>query len=204
MTGSAKTGSREPVVVTINKDWRGKPISEVAENNAESARKVLEHGNDTANRVARLNLRGVSAMNRNDRKAAREYFEQAFKLDPKNSFTINNMGYLAELGGDRETAQSYYAEAQDANRNSSKVSASTRPEAEGRPVGQVAGQSTALVEANMAEVAESETSQRRSAGFAYTRQQDCSGAAASGNADQAEQQSGESEPAQSGRSATST
>jgi Flp pilus assembly protein TadD len=151
---SAKTGSQEPVVVTINKDWRGRPISEVAEKNAESARKALEHGNDTENRVARLNLRGVSAMNRNDRKSAREYFEAAFKLDPKNSFTINNMGYLAELGGDRETAQSFYAEAQEARHNNSRVSASTRPEAEGRPVGQVAGQSTALVEANMAEQAE--------------------------------------------------
>jgi Flp pilus assembly protein TadD len=151
---SAQTGSKEPVVVTINKDWRGQPISEVAARNAEKARKELEHGNDTENRVARLNLRGVSAMNRNDRKAARDYFEQAFKLDPKNSFTINNMGYLAELGGDRETAQSYYAEAQDANHNNARVSASTRPEAEGRPVGQVAGQSTALVEANMAEQAE--------------------------------------------------
>jgi len=151
---SAQTGSKEPVVVTINKDWRGQPISEVAARNAEKARKELEHGNDRENRVARLNLRGVSAMNRNDRKAARDYFEQAFKLDPTNSFTINNMGYLAELGGDRETAQSYYAEAQDANRSNARVSASTRPEAEGRPVGQVAGQSTALVEANMAEQAE--------------------------------------------------
>jgi Flp pilus assembly protein TadD len=153
-TKSAQTGSREPVVVTINKEWRGQPISEVAGRNAEKARKELEHSNDKDNRVARLNLRGVSAMNRNDRKAAREYFEQAFRLDPKNSFTINNMGYLAELGGDRETAQSYYAEAQDANHNGARVSASTRPEAEGRPVGQVAGQSTALVEANMAEQAE--------------------------------------------------
>jgi len=153
-TRSAQTGSREPVVVTINKDWRGKPISEVAGKNAENARKALEHGNDTENKVARLNLRGVSAMNRNDRKAARDYFEQAFRLDPKNSFTINNMGYLAELGGDRETAQSFYSEAQDANHNGARVSASTRPEAEGRPVGQVAGQSTALVEANMAEQAE--------------------------------------------------
>ena len=153
-TRSAQTGSSEPVVVTINKDWRGRPISEVAEKNAENARKALEHGNDTENRVARLNLRGVSAMNRNDRKAARDYFEQAFKLDPSNSFTINNMGYLAELGGDRETAQSFYSEAQEANRSNARVSASTRPEAEGRPVGQVAGQSTALVEANMAEQAE--------------------------------------------------
>ncbi len=66
--------------------------------------------------MARLNLRGVSAMNRNDRKAARENFEQAYKLDPKNSFTINNMGYLAELNGDRETAQSYYEQAQRAER----------------------------------------------------------------------------------------
>jgi Flp pilus assembly protein TadD len=151
---SAQTGSREPVVVTLNKEWRGKPISEVAAQNAENARKDLDKANNAEARVARLNLRGVSAMNRNDRDAARKYFEEAYKLDPRNSFTINNMGYLAELEGDKETASSYYEQAQAARHASARVAVSTRPEAEGRPVGQVAGQSTALVDSEMDAIAE--------------------------------------------------
>jgi Flp pilus assembly protein TadD len=151
---SAQTGSREPVVVTLNKDWRGKPISEVAAQNAENARKELDKASNTEARVARLNLRAVSAMNRNDRGTARKYFEEAYKLDPRNSFTINNMGFLAELEGDKETASSYYAQAQAARHASARVAVSTRPEAEGRPVGQVAGQSTALVDSEMDAIAE--------------------------------------------------
>jgi len=151
---AAQTGSREPVVVTLNKDWRGRPISEVAAENAEKARKELAQSNNIEDQVARLNLRGVSAMNRNDGKAAREYFEQAYKLDPKNSFTINNMGYLAELEGDKETASSYYDQAERARRANARVAVSTRPEAEGKPVGRVAEQSGALVDSEMQAVAE--------------------------------------------------
>jgi Flp pilus assembly protein TadD len=151
---AAQTGSREPVVVTLNKDWRGRPISEVAAENAEKARKELARSNNVEDQVARLNLRGVSAMNRNDRKAAREYFRQAYKLDPKNSFTINNMGYLAELEGDKETATSYYQQAERARRANARVAVSTRPEAEGKPVGRVAEQSGALVDSEMQAIAE--------------------------------------------------
>jgi len=151
---AALTGSSEPVVVTLNKDWRGKPIREIAARNAEKARKELDRSEDNEAKVARLNLRGVSAMNRNERKAARAYFQQAYKLDPSNSFTINNMGYLAELEGDKETAEYYYSRAHNAERASAKVAFSTRPEAEGHPMGQVAQQSNDLVESRIqAEVA---------------------------------------------------
>jgi Flp pilus assembly protein TadD len=143
---SAATGSREPIVIAFNKSWRGKPISEVAQQNAEKSRKELSKNQDMQARVARLNLRGVSAMNRNDRKAARDSFEQAYKMDPKNSFALNNMGYLAELEGDTETAQSFYEQAQRAERARQKVMVSTRPEVEGQTVGHVAEQSTTLVE----------------------------------------------------------
>jgi Flp pilus assembly protein TadD len=145
---SAATGSREPVVIAFNKSWRGKPISEVARQNADKSRKELSKAQDMEARVARLNLRGVSAMNRNDRKAARDSFEQAYKMDPKNSFALNNMGYLAELGGDTETAQSFYEQAQRAERARQKVMVSTRPEVEGQTVGHVAEQSTTLVESS--------------------------------------------------------
>jgi Flp pilus assembly protein TadD len=84
-------------------------------------------------------------MNRNDRKTARQDFEQAYKLDPNNSFAINNMGYLAELEGDTETAQSFYEQAQRAERARQKVMVSTRPEMEGQTVGHVAEQSSTPV-----------------------------------------------------------
>ena len=145
---SAATGSREPIVIAFNKSWRGRPISEVAQQNADKSRKELSKNQDMQARVARLNLRGVSAMNRNDRKAARESFEQAYKMDPKNSFALNNMGYLAELQGDTETAQSFYEQAQRAERARQKVMVSTRPEVEGQSVGHVAEQSTTLVESS--------------------------------------------------------
>lgn len=151
---AALTGSNEPVVVTLNKDWRGKPIHEIAARNAEKARKELDKSEDSGAKVARLNLRGVSAMNRNERKAARTYFQQAYKLDPSNSFTINNMGYLAELEGDKETAEYYYSRAHNAEHANAKVAVATRPEVEGHPVGQVARQSNDLVESRIeAEVA---------------------------------------------------
>jgi Flp pilus assembly protein TadD len=159
---SAATGSREPIVIAFNKSWRGKPISEVAQQNADKSRKELSKAQDLQARVARLNLRGVSAMNRNDRKAARDSFEQAYKIDPNNSFALNNMGYLAELQGDTETAQSFYEQAQRAERARSKVMVSTRPEVEGQTVGHVAEQSTTLVESAF-------EAQRRAARAAYTR-----------------------------------
>ncbi|HEY2115387.1 MAG TPA: tetratricopeptide repeat protein [Candidatus Angelobacter sp.] len=151
---SAATGSRDPIVIAFNKSWRGKPISEVAAQNAEKSRKELSKAQDMQARVARLNLRGVSAMNRNDRKTARQDFEQAYKIDPNNSFAINNMGYLAELEGDTETAQSFYEQAQRAERARQKVMVSTRPEVEGQTVGHVAEESTTLVESSFAARAE--------------------------------------------------
>lgn len=146
---SAMSGSREAVVVTLNKDWRGRPISEVAARNADKTRKELEKSEDNTAKVARLNLRGVSAMNRNDRKAARDYFQQAFKLDPENAFALNNMGYLAEMEGDRETAQAFYDRAHRAEHAGNKVAVSTKPELEGRQLGQVAQQSSDLVDARL-------------------------------------------------------
>ncbi len=151
---SAATGSRDQIVVTYSKEWRGRAISDVAEDNARKAREELARARDVQDRVLRLNLQGVSAMNRNDRKTAREAFEKAYKLDPKNAFTINNMGFLAELAGDKETAQTYYQQAQTARRANAKVADSTRPEVEGQPMKDVAVQSTALVESSLESVAE--------------------------------------------------
>src|SRR5207244_11440713 len=66
------------------------------------------------------------------RRAARDFIQQAFKLDPNDAFTLNNMGYLAEMDGDRETADFYYARALDAQNNNHVVALATRKDAEGK------------------------------------------------------------------------
>ncbi len=146
---AANRHSQEPIVVTVNNGWRGRGISQVALENADKVRKDLRKSEDRQTRVARLNLRGVSALNRNERRSARQYFEQAYKLDPGDAFTLNNMGYLAEMDGDRETADFYYAKAQEAEHANAKVSVATRRDAEGMKVGDVANSSDAKVQARI-------------------------------------------------------
>lgn len=137
-TMAANRNSTEPVVVTLNHSWRGQSISKVAAENARKARKQLSREEDTETKVARLNLRAVSAINRNERPLALGYFKKAYQLDPQNAFTLNNMGYLSELEGDRETANYYYSRAQNAPRSEAKVALATRRDAEGERVGWVA------------------------------------------------------------------
>ena len=54
-----------------------------------------------------MNLRGVSALNRNDRKDARTYFEQANKLFPQPNFLYNQAACLDRLGRKDEAAAMY-------------------------------------------------------------------------------------------------
>lgn len=143
---SAGTNSREPVVVTVTKKWRGKSIAEVAAENARKVRRAIDDGESVEAKVARLNLRGVSAINRNERRLARQYFEQAYKLDPDNAFTLNNMGYLAEVDGDRETANFFYDKSRAAQRSDAPVAAATRREMEGMKIGNVAAANGQVVD----------------------------------------------------------
>jgi Flp pilus assembly protein TadD len=140
-TQAANQHSDTPIVVSMKPQWRGKPISEIAEANANKVRNLVEHEQSIADRVARLNTRGVAAINRNDYKLARQYFQQAYKLDPKNAFALNNMGYLAELDGDRETADFYYDKAREADQSSMKVVYASRKDVEGMKLASVANDS---------------------------------------------------------------
>ncbi len=150
---AAAQHSDTPIVVTFEKSWRGKGISQIAEKNAENVQKVMERSNDIPERVARLNTRGVAAINRNDFKLARQYFDEAYKLDPKNAFALNNMGYLAEADGDRETADFYYGKAKEADQSSKRVAYATRKDVEGEKLATVANGSDESVNKAMDEAA---------------------------------------------------
>jgi Flp pilus assembly protein TadD len=146
---AANANSDEPVIVTVNKSWRGHPISKVAASNAKKVQSALKKEDSMQARVARLNQRGVSALNANDRAKARKYFEEAYKLGPDDAFTLNNMGYVAELNGDRESADFYYSKAKAADNHERHVTLASRPEDEGKKLVEVAGKNDTKAEASI-------------------------------------------------------
>ena len=129
---AADSHSSEPVIVTLNHAWRGKPVSEMA---ADSAKKLRERTQNAATdqaQAALLAVRGVSATNRNNWPAAKQDFLRAYSLDPNSAFSINNIGYLAERDGDLETAQFFYARARKAEHANDRVGLATQRSAEGK------------------------------------------------------------------------
>ena len=146
---AAEANSDEPVIVTVNKAWRGRAISKVAASNAKKVQAALKKEDTNEAQVARLNQRGVSALNRNDRTTARKFFEQAYKLAPEDAFTLNNMGYVAELNGDRESADFYYAKAKAADNHDRHVTLASRREDEGKKLVEVATKNDNKAEASI-------------------------------------------------------
>jgi Flp pilus assembly protein TadD len=59
--------------------------------------------------VQRLNREGVEAVRKHSYEKAEKSFYKAYLLDPDDPFTLNNLGYVAELQGQVDRAQSFYA-----------------------------------------------------------------------------------------------
>ncbi|MHB8217943.1 MAG: tetratricopeptide repeat protein [Candidatus Sulfotelmatobacter sp.] len=142
---AAAVQSDAAAVVTLNRSWRGKPVTEMAAQNAKNLRGRLEAQRTPEERVAELNIRGVSDINRNDLPAAEQAFRNAYSLDPNNVFALNNIGYLSEIEGDRETAQFFYDRVQALGGANTTVGLATRRSAEGMKLGQVAADSETKV-----------------------------------------------------------
>jgi Flp pilus assembly protein TadD len=148
---AATSQSDAAAVVTLNRSWRGKPLTEMAAQNAKNLRTRLEARRTPEERVAELNIRGVSNVNRNDLSAAEQAFRNAYSLDPNNVFALNNIGYLSEIEGDRETAQFFYDKAQAQGGPRITVGLATRRSAEGMKLSQVAADSEAKVDAKVSQ-----------------------------------------------------
>ncbi len=148
---AADRHSHAAAVVTMSRSWQGKAASDMAAQNAEALNRHMETHNTPEARVAELNLRGVSAINRNDPATANEDFRKAYAIDPSNAFALNNIGYVSELEGDRETAEFFYNSAQKADGAKEKVVLATRRAAEGRKLLEVAEDSDAKVDTKLGE-----------------------------------------------------
>ena len=138
---AAQLRSSEVVVVTLDRAWRGKSVSQMA---AESARKLESRLKNTDNpeaQAALLTVRGVSATNRNDWQAARRDFLKAYSLNPNSAFSLNNLGYVSERDGDMETANFFYMKAQQAVDAKARIGLASRSLAEGQYLDAVAADS---------------------------------------------------------------
>ena len=137
---AAAAHSTRPVIVTFNRSWRGKPVSDMAAASADRLRERIRT-ETAAERAARLNARGVAAVNRNDWRAADQNFRAAYTLNPNSAFSLNNIGYLSEMSGDPETAQFFYEKARQAPGASDRIGVATRQPAEGRKLFEVSDDS---------------------------------------------------------------
>jgi Flp pilus assembly protein TadD len=156
---ASMTHSSEPIVVTLDPHWQGKPISNIAFRNAQAVRERLASEESSRDRAARLNVQGVSALNHNDPKKAYKDFREAYKVDPQNAFSLNNMGYVSEATGDEETANEFYSSAQRGDQAGTPVSFASHHQMVGAAVSQVAGTN---VQASAAELQAEAEAKRRS------------------------------------------
>jgi Flp pilus assembly protein TadD len=137
----AATRSMLPVVVTLNRASRGKPVSEVAAESAKALRKRMQDMSPGQIRAEMLAVRGVAATNRNDWDTAKKDFVEAYALDPESAFALNNLGYVEERAGNFETAKSYYARARSADDAGARIGIATQVSAQGQPLATVADES---------------------------------------------------------------
>jgi Flp pilus assembly protein TadD len=161
------THSSEPIVVSLDPKWRGKAISDVAFKNEQAVRARLESQQSNQDRAARLHVEGVSALNHNQDEKAYQDFREAYRLDPNSAFSLNNMGFVSDAFGDKETANEFYSSAQRAEGAGAPVSVASHHEMVGVAVGQVAGTNSQASEADLQ--AEAEAKRRNHAPIVLRR-----------------------------------
>lgn len=143
---AADSHSSEPVIVTENRAWRGRSVSQMAAASAQRLEKQMQETNPDYAQSLMLSLRGVFAENQNDWSAARQAFLHAYSLDPSDAFALNNRGYVAERDGDLETAKFYYEKARRAGDANAQVGLATDGSAQGKPLFTVASGSNQKVD----------------------------------------------------------
>jgi Flp pilus assembly protein TadD len=146
---AAESHSSEPVVVTLDRSWRGRPVSAMASASAKRLEERMKKMDSAEVNAVMFTLRGVSATNQNDWLQARQDFLHAYRLDPSSAFSLNNRGYVAEMDGDMETAQFFYGKARKADDAKARVGLATLQSAEGKKLSAVATESDHQVDGEL-------------------------------------------------------
>lgn len=83
--------------------------------------------------VQRLNREGVEAAKKNDYRKAERLFYKAYLYDPSDPFTLNNLGYVAELQGQLDRASNFYKLASEQG-SSANIDMSNISDLKGKPM----------------------------------------------------------------------
>jgi tetratricopeptide (TPR) repeat protein len=109
---------------------------------------ALDSIKDIPMRVNRMNFDAMTLMSENRYWEAETLLQQARRLDPQNSYTLNNLGVASESIGDYEDALSYYNAAANA-RSKEPVVVSAATEWRGKPISEMAANNLKRLQARM-------------------------------------------------------
>jgi Flp pilus assembly protein TadD len=143
---AADSQSKETVVVTQDRSWRGKAVSSMAKASAGRLGERMRSMETSQAQADMLALRGVTATNQNEWLEARQDFLHAYSINPASAFSLNNRGFVAEMDGDLETAEFFYEKARKAGDSSARVGLATQHAAEGQRLLTVAAGSNQQVD----------------------------------------------------------
>ncbi len=112
------------------KELEGKPM-----------RAALDDLQDLPMQVNRMNMNAMRLLSENRGFEATAVLSEALATDPRNPFTLNNLGVAHEAIGDFDNALKYYGQAADQN-SSEPVVVTTSENWRGRPISKMAAESS--------------------------------------------------------------
>src|SRR5258708_24330196 len=96
---------------------------------------LADSGDFTRTNVA--NRESIRLMSQGRAAEAQTVLQRALTSDPRNAFTLNNIGVVSEMQGDLEKASNYYLEASAAPHSVEPATISSAHTYQGRPLGQM-------------------------------------------------------------------
>jgi Flp pilus assembly protein TadD len=99
--------------------------------------------------INRGNIEAMSLLQQGRTSEAESILRRTLDRDPKNPFTINNLGTVMESEGDLDAALSFYTQA-EALHSSEVVVVAVDPRWRGKPISQVAGANAEAIRARLA------------------------------------------------------
>ena len=124
----------------MQKQLEGKPVSY-----------AFNSLKDVPMRVNRMNVEAIQLLSQDRNFEADSLLRQALTLDPRNPFTLNNLGVAEEATGDYPSALKYYDSAADSH-SSEPIVVTLNNRSRGKPVSQVAAESARQLRERMQNV----------------------------------------------------
>jgi tetratricopeptide (TPR) repeat protein len=141
--------SSEPVVVTLDRSWRGKSVSNMA---AESARRLearIQKMDPAEARAVMFTLRGVTATNKNDWLRQGRTSCKPIRSIPQAHFLLTTAGMLRRWMAILRSAQFFYEKARKADDSNVRVGLASLRSAEGKRLVTVAAESNHQVDGEL-------------------------------------------------------